>query len=30
MSGRVDHVVAAKEWIENSVNAQASEQPDNE
>lgn len=30
MSDRIDHVAAAKVWIENSVKAQASEQPNNE
>lgn len=30
MSAQVDHVAAAKDWIENSVKAQASQQPNNE
>lgn len=30
MAERIDHVAAAKEWIKNSVSAQASKQPDNE
>lgn len=30
MTERIDHVSAAKGWIANSVNAQASKQPNNE